>query len=119
MYQKRSSTAVVGRRGEAYYRELLSEQEASGRSVRSFAAERGLSPWTLYGWRGKLGRSRRRRSAENGASKEAGFVAVDVVGGTPSTSDFEVELADGLIVRVPRDTTTVRLVELVRALRSC
>jgi len=119
MYQNRSATAVVGRRGEAYYRGLLAEQEASGRSVRAFAAERGLSPWTLYGWRGKLGRSRRRSVAENGASKEPGFVAVDVVGGTPSPSDFEVELADGLIVRVPRDTTTVRLVELVRALRSC
>jgi hypothetical protein len=119
MDQKRSATAVVGRRGEAYYRGLLAEQEASGRSVRSFAAERGLSPWTLYGWRGKLGRSRRRRGAESGASKEPGFIAVDVVGGAPSTSDFEVVLADGLIVRVPRDTTTLRLVELVRALRSC
>jgi transposase-like protein len=119
MYQNRSATAVVGRRCEAYYRGLLAEQEASGRSVRAFAAERGLSPWTLYGWRGKLGQSRRRSVAENGANKEPGFVSVDVVGGTPSSSDFEVELADGLIVRVPRDTTTVRLVELVRALRSC
>lgn len=119
MDQNRSATAVVGVGREAYYRELLAEQESSGRSLRAFAAERGLSPWTLYGWRGKLGRSRRRERTENGASKGAGFVAVDVVGGKPSTSDFEVELADGLIVRVPRDTTTVRLVELVRALRAC
>jgi hypothetical protein len=119
MYQNQSAAAVVSRRGEAYYRGLLAEQEASGRSVRAFAAERGLSPWTLYGWRGKLGRSRRRSSAK-GASKEPGFVAVDVVGGRPSPSDFAIELADGLIVRVPGDTTTVRLVELVRALRrSC
>jgi hypothetical protein len=119
MYQKRSSTAVLGRRGAAYYRELLAEQEASGRSVRAFATERGLSPWTLYGWRGKLGRSRRRRVAENAASKESGFVAVDVVGGSRGGSDFEVELADGVRVRVARDVAMVRLVELVRALRSC
>lgn len=119
MDQKQMATAVVGGRGEVYYRRLLAEQEASGRSVRAFAMERGLSPWTLYGWRGKLGRSRRRIRSEIGARQEAGFIAVDVVGGTPATSDFEVELADGVIVRVPRDTAFERLVELVRALRSC
>ena len=120
MDQKQATRPVRGQ-AAAYYRELLSEQEGSGQSLRAFAAERGLSPWTLYGWRVKLGRARprrgSRRAAPNGCG--SGFIAVDVVGGAPSTSDMEVELADGLIVRVPRDTATVRLVELVRALRSC
>ena len=118
MDQKRTATTMGGQRGEAYYRDLLTEQEASGRSLVEFARERGLSPWTLYGWRGKLGRSRRRRRAEIEDS-ETGFVAVDVVGAAPSTGEIEVLLADGVRVRVPRDVAIARLVELVRALRSC
>ncbi len=96
----------------------LAEQEASGLNLIEFARERSLSPWTLYGWRRKLGRSRRRRRAavEGG---EAGFVAVDVVGAAATTGEIEVQLADGVRVRVPRDVAIARLVELVRALRSC
>jgi hypothetical protein len=42
-----------------------------------------------------------------------------VVGSSPPESTIEVQLSDGVRVRVPRDETTERLVELVRALRSC
>ena len=120
MDQKQSTTSVRGR-GEAYYRELLSEQETSGRTVRAFAAERGLSPWTLYGWRVKLGRARPRQGSRRAAPRGSGsgFVAVDVVGGAQGVSDIEVVLADGCRVCVPRDIATERLAELVRALRSC
>ena len=107
---------------EAYYQGLFLEQESSGQSLRAFARERGLSPWTLYGWRGKLGRSRRRRCSEKSGSNQSGLVAVDVVGHgliAEEASDFEVVLADGLRVLVPRDTAIMRLAELVRALRSC
>jgi hypothetical protein len=118
---QKQSTRVVRGRGEAYYRKLLSEQERSGQSLRAFAGERGLSPWTLYGWRVKLGRARPRRRSRRAAPKASrpGFVAVDVVGGAQGVSGIEVVLADGSRVCVPRDTTTERLVELVRALRSC
>lgn len=124
MDQKQSTTTIRGGRrgpGEAYYRGLLSEQEASGRSLRAFAAERGLSPWTLYGWRVKLGRARPRRGARRSVPKDSGsgFVAVDVVGGAQGVSDIEVVLADGCRVCVPRDITMEKLTELVRALRSC
>ena len=112
-----------GESREAYYEGLFAEQESSGQSLRAFARERGLSPWTLYAWRGKLGRSRRRRRSEKSGSNPSGLVAVDVVGRSgliaEEASDFEVVLADGLRVRVPRDTAIVRLAELVRALRSC
>ncbi len=117
MDQKRAERTGGGSR-EAYYRGLFAEQEASGQSLRAFARERGLSPWTLYGWRGKLGRSRLRRRGEGG-----GLVAVELVGGLrpreDSASNFEVVLADGCRVRVPKDIETVRLAELVAALRSC
>jgi len=124
MDQKQWTTTIRrGRkgRGEEYYRQLLTEQEGSGQSLRAFAAERGLSPWTLYGWRVKLGRARPRRGSRRAAPKGrgSGFVAVDVVGGAQGVSDIEVVLADGCRVCVPRDTATVRLVELVRALRTC
>ena len=117
MEQKHGSAASV-ERGAAHYEGVLAEQEASGLNLIEFAREHGLSPWTLYGWRRKLGRSRRRRRAavEDG---EAGFVAVDVVGAAAATSEIEVQLADGMRVRVPRDVAIARLVELVRALRSC
>lgn len=120
MNQKQSTTAVRGR-GEAHYRGLLSEQEASGQSLRAFATERGLSPWTLYAWRAKFGGARSRRGPRRVEPTEpgSGFVAVDVVGGSRTTGEIEVVLADGLRVLVPRDTTTERLVELVRVLRSC
>ena len=115
---QKQETAAGAERGAAYYERLLTEHEASGLNLIEFSRERGLSPWTLYGWRRKLGRSRRRRrtEVEDGA---AGFVAVDVVGAAASTSEIEVLLADGMRVRVPRDVAIARLVELVRALRSC
>ena len=115
MDQKLGSVAGVDR-GAAYYERLLAEQEASGLSLIEFARERGLSPWTLYGWRRKLGRARRRRRTEE---SEAGFVAVDVLGAAVATGEIEVQLSDGVLVRVPRDVAIARLVELVRALRSC
>lgn len=123
MDQKRAGPVRGGRRGEAYYGLLLAEQAASGRSLRAFAMERGLSPWTLYRWRGRLGRSKRRVPARSRASRAAAFVAVDVVGGSRPVEDvpsgFEVVLADGCRVRMPRDIAIERLAELVRALRSC
>jgi transposase-like protein len=42
---------------EAYYGELLDEQEESGLSVAAFATEVGLSAATLYSWRRRLGRA--------------------------------------------------------------
>jgi transposase-like protein len=116
MNQKQETVAGV-ERGAAFYERLLTEQESSGLNLIEFSRERGLSPWTLYGWRRKLGRSRRRRRADKDG--EAGFVAVDVVGTAATTSEIEVLLADGMRVRVPRDLAIARLVELVRALRSC
>lgn len=112
MDQKHAAATIDGGR-EAYYRALLDELEASGRSLRAFAAERGVSQWTLYDWRRKLrGRRRTRRSGPS-------FVAVDVVGGSRGSDALEVVLSDGVCVRVPRDTTSERLIELVRALRAC
>ena len=96
MDQKHGATASV-RGNAAHYERLLTEQESSGRSLRAFARERGLSPWTLYGWRAKLGRSRRRARTE-AAQEEPGFVAVH------RRIRFGEKLREGLRVGVPRST---------------
>ena len=106
----------VGR--AAHYAALLSEQEQSGLSVRSFAMSRGLSPVTLYVWRGKLGRTRRRAPAAS-----AGLLAVDVVGRDEQDvhrlDSFEVSLVNGHRVRVPPRFDAARLTELLAVLRGC
>lgn len=119
MDQRHGSTAASVRRGAGFYRRLLLEQEASGKTLRAFARDRGLSAWTLYGWRAKLGRTRRRARATKGVERSGGLVAVEVLGRSGAPGDFEVVLADGLRVRVPREVGVARLVELVRELRSC
>ena len=113
-------TVRVGRRGpgEAYYRALLREQESSGQSLRSFARAHGLSAWTLYGWRARLGRTRARRSGAAGETTPD-LVAVDVVGRDAPPREIEVVLADGVRVRVAHDVSLERLVAMVQALRSC
>jgi len=86
-------------------------------TAQAFARERGLSAWTLYGWRVKLGRTRRRRR------RGGGLVAVELVNGDLAAKGaggwFEIELANGNRVRVPPDFEAARLSELVLALRSC
>jgi transposase-like protein len=108
--------AGVGR--AEHYEALLREQEQSGLSVRSFAMSRGLSPVTLYLWRRKLGRTRRRA-----ARVSAGLLAVDVVGrdeqDVPCLDSFEVSLVNGHRVRVPVHFDAARLTKLLAVLRGC
>ena len=110
--------AGVGR--AAHYEALLREQELSGLSVRSFALSRGLSPVTLYLWRGKLGRTRARRG---GAVVGGGLVAVKVVDRRETidtaSDGFEISLANGDGVRVPTRFDAARLAELLAVLRAC
>jgi hypothetical protein len=119
MNQTRSDRGVVGVRRADHYAALLSEQERSGLSVRGFALARGLSPLTLYVWRRKLGRTRRRR--DDAAS--SGLLAVDVVDpdcvAGAISSGFEVSLANGHRVRVPANFNAARLVDLLTVLRRC
>jgi len=54
-------------------------------SVREFAEERGLSPWSLYGWRSKIGRGargRRKQALRRGGrpARAEELVAVEIVG---------------------------------------
>jgi transposase-like protein len=113
------STAVVGDRS-AHYVKLLDEFERRGGSLAAFAAERGLSAWTLYGWRRRLGRVRRR------SKRTSSLVAVDVLepvaparSEPEAVSAFELIMSDGCRVRVPGNFSTRGLRELLSVLRSC
>jgi transposase-like protein len=83
---------------EARWRELVCEQEASGRTVRAFAEARGLSAATLYWWRSALarrGRSSRPRLAEVTLLDTAAAVE------DKASPPFELALSGGRNLRVP------------------
>ena len=113
---------------EKRWRGLIVDQEKSGLSVREFAEERGMSPWSLYSWRSKLGYGRGRRGPKPPAHRplreeDQGLVAVDVVGpdGSPELeagAGYQVELGGGLRVRVPSGFDERELARLVSVLRS-
>lgn len=106
-------------KSEARWRGLIEEQERSGESVRAFAAARGLSAWSLYGWRSRLGR----RGRDN--ARAGGLVPVEVVhdacaGADPSTPGIEIIVGDRAVVRVPRGFDQAELVRVLAAVgRAC
>lgn len=112
---------------EDRWRRLLAEHERSGLSVRQFAEERGVSAWSLYGWRHRLGLSRhrevrrgRRRGKKDGAAE---LVPVQVVGaaadpGAEARGGFDVELREGARIHVPAGFQSEDLVRLLAVLRS-
>jgi len=106
-------------KSEAEWRELIEEQERSGESVRAFAAARGLSVWSLYGWRSRLGR-RARDDARAG-----GLVPVEVLHGERSEVErsadgIEIVVGDRAVVRVPRGFDQAELVRVLEAVgRAC
>lgn len=77
-----------------YYRGLLAEQKESGQSLKSFAASRGVSAWTLYGWRRRLGlggKGKRRRGSKRAEAKGS-LLAVKVLGGVPIGEQYSFEV---------------------------
>lgn len=104
----------------ARWRRLIEEQERSGLSVREFAARRGLSAWSLYGWRSRLGRGRRTRAPSRA------LVPVDVldterVAPPPNqASGIEIFVGERALVRVPHGFDAAELERVLGAVkRSC
>jgi len=82
MIEQQTSTASTLPDRTAYYVGLLEEHEHRGGSLRSFAEARGLSVWTLYGWRRRLGLTRPRATPSS-----SGLVAVDIVNERPASTN--------------------------------
>ena len=68
MIQQQTSSASKLPDRAAHYLGLLEEHEHRGGSLRSFAEARGLSVWTLYGWRRRLGLTRPRATTSSDGS---------------------------------------------------
>lgn len=48
------------RRGEAWWQELILKRERSGKRVGEICGENGVSTWSFYQWRKRLGEKRAR-----------------------------------------------------------
>ena len=100
------------RRSDERRRQILAEQRASGLSVAAFARERGLSAWTLYDWRRRLG--------EQAVPQEKPeFVQVMVAPSASRASTIAVELEAGMRVHVPAGFDAAELRRLLEVLASC
>lgn len=102
-------------RAAARWRRLVAEQERSGLTPAEFAARRGFKAATLYWWRSRLKR----------ADRSAPTIVPIAITESTSTiraarADFELELAGGRVLRVPRGFDEQELARLLAALeRAC
>ena len=105
---------------EARWRRLIQEQEQSGRTVRAFAADRGLSLSTVYWWRSKLSR----RSPTAPVVPAMVEVAVRDIG-RPSISAkdrlaaFELQIRGDMTLRIPPGFDSNELRRLLETLQPC
>jgi transposase-like protein len=122
---------------EQFYRQLVAEYDASGLSIKAFAATRGIPPGTLSSWRHEL-KQRDAALARAGAkATKSPFVQVKVVGAGAVTGAaapepaprakpasarpavYEVVLGRDRVLRVPAEFDEERVAALVRAVASC
>ena len=118
---------------EQFYRRLVAEHDASGLSIKAFAATRGIPPGTLSSWRHQLKQRDAARARGDGATKSP-FVQVKVVGaeamGAPAPAPeakpasarptvYEVVLGRDRVLRLPAEFDEARVAALVRAVASC
>jgi len=96
----------IQRRNEQAWRELVTRQSQSGLSVQDFCRREGLNPWTLYGWRSRLGvrgTSEEQvvsRAAE--AEPAAGFIDLGALGSGSSRCEIRLDLGGGVVLHVVR-----------------
>jgi len=100
---------------EAYYSELLDEQEESGLSVAAFAEYRGLAAATLYSWRRRLGRA---------SSRSRGTALVEVCVHDDDLDEgaagrMTVVTSSGARVEVDADFDESALARLLGVLEGC
>ena len=96
---------------ESQWRRLIAEQEASGLTVREFAACRGLSASTIYWWRSRLRREGR---------SVAELVPVEVTE-APVAASTAIELVVGndIVLRLPRGFDEADLRRVLSVVSRC
>jgi transposase-like protein len=96
---------------ESQWRRLIAEQEASGLTVREFAACRGLSASTIYWWRSRLHREGR---------SVAELVPVEVTE-APAAASTAIEriVGDDIVLRLPRGFDEADLRRVLAVVGKC
>ena len=96
--------------------DLARQWRGSGKKARMFAAEHGITAWTLYYWAKRLARQQRptRRRLR---SRRVTLAPVHVVASNGSGTDLEVMLVGGDRVRVPVDVSAETLRRVIQVLR--
>ncbi len=107
----------------AQWEKLIAEAVRSGRSIRAFCQERGITEGQFYAWRRRLtgkaqGAAKRRAQT---AMSSATFALVQEAGAAPEPAGVELVWADGRRLRIgPRtDATTLRTVLAVLEPERC
>lgn len=106
-------------RGElaAWYGAILEQQAESGLSVVDFAAEMGISAWTLYEWRRRLGAA---AVVDDAGAAQPHLIEVAVAPAPHrAAAAFVVEVGAGRRITVPAGFDSRELQRLVGALESC
>jgi len=90
----------------------------SGLSAKEYAAETGLKASTLSYWKWRLKSEAKPAPRSTGRKQPQGrsLPFIEVAAGAIATSRFEVELAHGVIVRMPMDFDSEALGRLLAVL---
>lgn len=81
-----------------YWRQVVAEQEKSGKSVRAFCQERAMGEYSFYTWRKKLQKE-----------EPVSFALVNT-GRVAEAGAVELVLTSGDRLRIPSDVATLRIV---------
>jgi transposase-like protein len=81
-----------------YWRQLITEQENSGKSVRTFCREKDVSEFSFYTWRRRLR-----------TEQPVTFALVDTTG-SAAPAMIEMVLTSGDRLRILSDAATLRMV---------
>lgn len=124
---------------EAFWRDVLGRQAASGLSVRAFCVRESLKESAFHFWRrtiiqrsdtgipesaASVGGTDIRQRAKNREGAVPTFVPARLTDVLPArdssddTTDITIELAGGRLLRLPQSISTARLAELVLALEA-
>lgn len=85
-------------RGREHWRQLIAEQEKSGKSVRAFCRERELGEYLFYTWRSRLRKE-----------EPVTFALVDT-SGRGEGGAIELILTSGDRLRIPGEAAVLRMV---------
>lgn len=91
-----------------YWREVITEQESSGQSVRRYCGQRGIAEQSFYFWR-------RRLREQTGPIR---FALVETGAARQTTEPLELILATGERLRITAGIDAALLRTVVEALRS-